>query len=181
MKKTTKGAIAIAAAITLLLGGAGSLAYWQETATITASQISTGQLRVAVDAQPVWQVTKNGASTPTTITDINAFRMVPGDTVTYSVGFTTTAEGTNLKASAAVTGGAVTGLPTGVTSATVVTYDSASVTPTSFNVPLGTKSGTVKVTVTWPWGTAGSDTAANSMSKTINLASTVVTVTQAQP
>lgn len=38
MKKTTKGtiAIAIAAAITLLLGGAGSLAYWQESASISA-------------------------------------------------------------------------------------------------------------------------------------------------
>lgn len=36
MKKTTKGTIAIAAAITLLLGGAGSLAYWQESASISA-------------------------------------------------------------------------------------------------------------------------------------------------
>ena len=181
MKKTTKGTIAIAAAITLLLGGAGSLAYWQESASISASNFSTGELKVAVDTTAVWTVTKYGSSTPTPISDISTFKMVPGDTVTYAVGFTTTAAGTNLKASAAVTGGAVTGLPTGVSSATAVIYDSITVTPASFNVPLGTKTGSVKVTITWPWGTAGSDTAAGSMNKTINLASTVVTVTQVAP
>ena len=175
MKKTTKGTIAIAAAITLLLGGAGSLAYWQESATIGASQVTTGQLKVTVGSTATWQVTKYGSTTPTTID--SSYKMVPGDTVTYSVGFTTVAEGTTLKANALVSGGAVTGLPANVSATTAVTYDGAAVSTSPFNVPVGTKTGTVKVTIAWPWGNSTSDLAAT-MNQTINLASTVVTVTQ---
>ncbi len=40
MKKSTKGALAAAAAGSLLLGGAGSLAYWTDAESITGTSIN---------------------------------------------------------------------------------------------------------------------------------------------
>lgn len=46
MKKSTKGALATAAAGTLLLGGAGSLAFWNSTTNVSGTSISTGHLKL---------------------------------------------------------------------------------------------------------------------------------------
>lgn len=176
MKKTTKGTIAIAAAITLLLGGAGSLAYWQESATISAVPIATGQLHVTT--QPgTWAVKRNATAAAQQI-DPATFKMVPGDIVTYTVPFSTLADGTNLAATATVAWGGAGTLPTGMTSSTGGTYNGAAIPASStFSVVKGASAvtGQLVFTLTWDFGTAGSTAG---MSQSINLANTTVTVKQ---
>jgi len=47
MNKATKGALAAAAAGTLMLGGAGTLAYWTGTGTVNGATIVSGQVTMA--------------------------------------------------------------------------------------------------------------------------------------
>ena len=90
MKKQTKGAIAAGGAAVLLLGGLGSLAYWNDSTALGGSTITSGQLSMTKDAG-TW-TDENGSINPTT------FRLVPGDTVTYTTTVTINATGDNLKA-----------------------------------------------------------------------------------
>ncbi len=45
MNKTTKGALAASAAAVLLLGGAGSLAYWSDAETIQGGDVTAATCR----------------------------------------------------------------------------------------------------------------------------------------
>lgn len=82
MKKTTKGALAAVAGGSLLLGGAGSLAYWNGSQTVTGSNIDSGTFTLsAPDCSSAggtheWQF--DGGATFTPGTD----HIVPGDTLT---------------------------------------------------------------------------------------------------
>ncbi|SKB09922.1 alternate-type signal peptide domain-containing protein [Aeromicrobium choanae] len=88
MKKSTKGALAAGAAAVLLLGGAGSLAYWNDTATADAGTITAGSMDLsAVTCGASWL---EGATPVTTI--------VPGDTVTKSCTGTLTLVGDHIGA-----------------------------------------------------------------------------------
>src|SRR5690606_4954316 len=83
--KLVKGSIAGAAGIALLLGGAGTLAYWNDSADVnSAASISTGTLSVASTIAGSWS---NG-----TIANY-----VPGDSNVYTETFTVTAVGDNLE------------------------------------------------------------------------------------
>lgn len=89
MNKLTKSAIAGAAGIALLLGGAGSLAYWNSSATIAGATINAGTLTIAA----------NGAATTTYTTGGGAVTLiVPGDSVTVTQNVTVSATGDHLNA-----------------------------------------------------------------------------------
>ncbi|GAB2844311.1 alternate-type signal peptide domain-containing protein [Microbacterium insulae] len=177
MKKSMKGTIAIAAGIALLLGGSGSLAYWQGSTSTSSATIQTGELSVALTSGATWQV-KRGAIT-TDIADISTFKMVPGDQVIYTVPFQTKASGTNLTATGAVAWGGYTGIPAHLTSTAAGSYNGAAISGTSFTVASGTANGSLVFTLTWPFGAnATNDTAAATMNKSWNLGATTVTVTQ---
>lgn len=90
MNKATKGAIAAGAAGILLAGGAGTFALWSESGSINAGAVSTGKLDLAVGTGE-WSEATAGS-----ISDIADFKMVPGDTLTYTTTVTITAEGDNL-------------------------------------------------------------------------------------
>jgi alternate signal-mediated exported protein len=47
MNKATKGALAAVAAGTLMLGGAGTLAYWTGTSNVTGTAINSGKLTIS--------------------------------------------------------------------------------------------------------------------------------------
>src|SRR5690606_34468068 len=86
MNKLLKGSIAGAAGIVLLLGGAGTLAYWNDSANLTnAGSISSGVLNVEADAAAPgsWN---NSISL-----------IVPGDTRTFTQSLDLAATGDNLK------------------------------------------------------------------------------------
>jgi alternate signal-mediated exported protein len=92
MKKSTKGALAAAAAGSLLLGGAGSLAYWTDAEDITGTSISSGHLKldpVAANCDATWKL---GASAYTTQV------LAPGDVLTRHCQYTVSKSGANLAA-----------------------------------------------------------------------------------
>jgi len=92
MNKVAKGTIAIASAIALFGGGAGSLAYWQVSASTEPLTLGTGyvELRTAVQSAAY---TLNGDTV--TRTDLESTRLVPGDVVGYSQMFTIDVGGTD--------------------------------------------------------------------------------------
>jgi spore coat-associated protein N len=95
MNKATKGAIAAGAAGILLLGGAGTFALWEDTNSIDPAAISTGVLTLGVEPGEWTDV--SDPLEPADIANIGNFDIVPGDTITYTVPVTITAEGDNLE------------------------------------------------------------------------------------
>ncbi|MGO4256986.1 alternate-type signal peptide domain-containing protein [Marmoricola sp. RAF53] len=113
MNKSTKGALAAAAGAVLLLGGAGSLAYWTDAATVAGGALNSGKLTLTDTttggcAAASW--TLDGAESPAgaafdPVTDT----LVPGDVLTKSCTYTIGAVGTHLRANVTASGGAASG------------------------------------------------------------------------
>lgn len=94
MHKSTKGAIASAAAAVLLLGGGTSLAYWTATADVDGGAITAGELKLtAGSCDANWVYAAGNANAGATVA-----LWVPGDVVTKSCTYTVTATGDNLMA-----------------------------------------------------------------------------------
>lgn len=98
MNRLFKGAIAGAAGVALLLGGAGTFALWNNTADVgTDAVIDAGHLRFGTVPPGEWYV--NGGDTPLTDEDISAMAVVPGEILEYHVdGIEIIAHGDNLLA-----------------------------------------------------------------------------------
>lgn len=96
MKKTTKGAIAAGAAAALLLGGAGTLAFWSDSEPIDAGAIQAGNLTLDV-ALGTWSDATPGTATGTAF-DPAVDRIVPGDIIEYTTQATVNGIGKNLEA-----------------------------------------------------------------------------------
>lgn len=102
MNKLIKGAVAGAAGIALLLGGAGSFALWNGTATADAGMIHSGTLALqTVDGSGSWTNTPANSGTAVPIT-LSTFNAVPGDTLTFKTNLNVTAIGNNLNATLAL-------------------------------------------------------------------------------
>lgn len=162
MNKLAKGAIAGAAGIILLMGGAGSLAYWSDSATLGTSgqTITAGSLKITANTDGAW---KQGS----TAVDLSTFKAVPGDQLTYTQTFNVAATGNNLYFTATVNSQAISGATASaadtalagalvksaanftVTGSTIA----ASTTAGTYKVGTGTGSVTVSFTVTFPYGT----------------------------
>lgn len=82
MNKFARATIAAGAATLLLLGGAGSLAYWNDQADLKGGTINTGELSLT-------------ASDETWVPEIAAW--VPGDASSYTTTLTLVAEGDNIQ------------------------------------------------------------------------------------
>lgn len=89
MKKSTKGALAGGAAAFLLLGGAGSLAYWSDNADVTGTTVESGHLAVINNdcGTADWQLDNSGGPVSAST------RIVPGDTITKTCSFEIEGEG----------------------------------------------------------------------------------------
>lgn len=169
MRKTTKGAIAVGAGVALLLGGAGTMALWNDSVGMqNATTVTAGNLDIEAKT-PTGQTWTWG--TPAVTFDPASSKIVPGDVVTYTQVFSVTAQGDHLKAAAAVTGLDLTGdLKTAVpTLATTTTLSyavtagtgTAAVTGGGSGIDFTANSGvtsydvTVVVTITFPSATTG--------------------------
>jgi alternate signal-mediated exported protein len=179
MNKSTKGALAAAAGAVLLLGGAGSLAYWNDAATVAGGTINSGKLSLTDTttgggcAASVWTI--DSAETPAGVTFNPASdTVVPGDVLTKHCTYKINAAGTHLRATVATSGGAATGtLATALTTSGTFTVGGAAATTVTSADDGKTLDATVKVT--FPYGA----TADNSTQlKTATLSSFVVTLTQ---
>jgi alternate signal-mediated exported protein len=190
MNKLAKGAIAGAAGVVLLLGGAGTFAFWNSTANVAGGSIVAGNLLVAnTGAAGVWTDQNDVVIT------IATYRIVPGDTLTYTDDLTVTAVGDNLVATLDLAGGAIT--PTTAGNAADVALagylaDSATLTATgtgisgaspTYTIVAGTAGVsqvvTVSVELDFPFGAvAGVENDAKLGS--VNLSNMAVTLTQTQ-
>ena len=186
MNKLTKGAIATAAGVILLMGGAGTLASWNSSANLGASQaITAGSLSVTASSTvtPTW---KSGATT----INPSTFKIVPGDTLTYSQTFNVAATGDNLLFTVAATSGTfgttAAGADTNLASALVksasYTVTGGSITPSTsantFKVAAGAASTiVVTMTINFPYGTSVDNSA---QLGSVTLGTGAVTLTQTQ-
>ncbi|WP_255447736.1 alternate-type signal peptide domain-containing protein [Schumannella sp. 10F1B-5-1] len=192
MNKLTKGAIAGAAGIVLLMGGAGSLAYWTGSADAgSATTINAGQLKVVKSGTDgAWKV--NNATMPASYT------AVPGDELTFTQTFTVSATGSNLKFDLGLANGAVSYTGSAVStnpnyalsqrlvqSATYTVNTGAGITAVSGNpdryTVTGTGTNTITVTakIKWDFGTVSNVAADNqAQSGSVGFASNAITLTQ---
>lgn len=152
MRKEVKASLALGAAGALLVGGAGTLAFWTDEATLDGETLTSGELAVDAsdcDAAAAGWTLEGDAFDPATD------RLIPGDTLTMNCNVAIEVSGTHLTQ---VDIDAVT--PTGALAAP---WDEVSVAATvggaadgaeDVTVYQGTNLIPVVVTVTWPYGTA---------------------------
>jgi alternate signal-mediated exported protein len=95
MQKIVTGAVAGAAGIALLLGGAGSFALWNANASSAASSISSGTLTLTAANDGVWTDLTNGRSA--TINPASVL-MVPGNKYQFTQTLNIAATGQDLRA-----------------------------------------------------------------------------------
>ena len=100
MKNTTliKGSAAIALGAALLLGGGGTLANWNASATTAPGTIVAGDLNVENTTAGVWK-DRNGV-----VVTIGSYKVVPGDKLTFTQDLTVTLKGNKMAAEIATTG-----------------------------------------------------------------------------
>lgn len=92
MNKVVKGTIAAAAAVALFGGGAGSLAYWQASASTENLTLQMGHVEIRTSSSSN-AYTLNGNSISRS--EVELKRLVPGDTVTFEQYFTVDIGGTD--------------------------------------------------------------------------------------
>jgi len=110
MKKTTKAAMAVAAAGAVLLGGSGTLAKWTDSATLTSAAVQSGTLDLGACVTTNgggWysQVYVNAPTNPNPlvpIPNITTYRLKPGFNYTYFCDSKVLATGPRLKANVMV-------------------------------------------------------------------------------
>lgn len=188
MNKLLKGAIAGAAGVALLLGGAGTFALWNSSATVAGGTIVAGNLVVA-DSGTAGSWSVNGGTARASMT---GFKVVPGDVLTYTKTMNVTATGDNLVATLALTPASITAtsaapadvaLATYLTKSAVLAATGTGITGTSpsFTVTAGsagvTQPVTVTVTIAFPKSTtAGFEN--NTKLGSVNLNDLAVSLTQ---
>jgi alternate signal-mediated exported protein len=174
MKKSTKGALAAGSAAVLLMGGVGTLAYWNDSEVVTGTTVGSGQLDLALLSCGDWQLDTGGGAGG----NLGSREIVPGDALTKTCTYTLTAEGDHLEATLDVTEPEWTGDLAGyVDTSATFTVDSDPVTPgTPFPFQDGaTRTITAAFTLDFPFGT-GVDN--DSQDVTASLDDITLTVTQ---
>lgn len=135
MNRSTKGAIAAAAAAVLLLGGAGSLAYWTDSDAVAGNTFTAGSMSLAaLNTCDEWNLDTDEPGGQPFLPGTDT--LVPGDVVTKLCTFTVQAVGTHLRATVAAVPGTDSGdlltsgpltigssLAIGVTPVTEITED----------------------------------------------------------
>lgn len=175
MKKTTRKLLGLSVAAVLgsilLVGGAGSLAFWSDSSASATQQIQTGTLDLGtiglgnISSATIKQCTS--ASSCTNPVAYGGGGIVPGDVITATINVPVTLVGQNLKAqfvvtpskSAASSAAADVALNNAV-SATVKSVNNVAATATPATTtftPSQVSNGIVPVVieVAFPWGTAG--------------------------
>lgn len=179
MNKTAKGALAAGTAAFLLLGGAGTLAYWNDSDTVNGVSIGAGNLDVdAANCNAAgWTVSNTVEGVTDAPFNPAADTIVPGDVLKKTCTVAVTAVGKNLRADLGVTGGgsSTSTMASGAYSVNgVFTLNGDPLTQiTSAN---NGQSIAAAITVTFPIGSTVDNA---SKLKSINLDNFTVTATQA--
>lgn len=184
MNKFTKASIATGAGIVLLLGGGGTLAYWNAEAGAGAGTINAGTLAITAGAAGTWE-DQNGSIDPST------FLVVPGDTLTFTRTFTIEATGDNLVADLSVDDAGI--LPQDwddeLTTTAVYSVDGGATSITQITDANDGQTLTVVVTLAFAFDgdvanntpTAEDDVNNDSQGDSVDLSALQVVLTQVQP
>ncbi|QDG89350.1 alternate-type signal peptide domain-containing protein [Pseudarthrobacter sp. NIBRBAC000502770] len=177
MKNSTlvKGTAAIAVGAALLLGGGGTLAAWNAVDTATPGTIAAGDLNVKAGTG-VWKDRNNNPI------DINTYKIVPGDKLTYSQDLTVTLVGDKMAANVVLAN-----VP-----ASTFTSDNVTVSPLKLSNGAGdvtsttvlkpvTGSATQTVTATTVFEFKGATTGRSDVTKEYNLGNVSYTLSQVLP
>src|SRR5262245_47111138 len=121
MERLTKAAIATGGAAVLLLGTAGTLAFWTADGSATGTAISAGSLTVADGTCAAWTFAASDGGGPVTA-------IVPGDTVQSECTLTVGGTGEHLGISNIVVSDPVFSSPAGQELAGLLTVAPSSVT-----------------------------------------------------
>ncbi len=169
MNKLVKGGIAAAAGIALLLGGAGTFALWNSSASLTAPSITAGKLTLTANNDGVW---KNG----TTTIDPTTYRVIPGQTLVFTQTLKVDAVGDGIKANLTYSGLDADGaLATYTTETLEVTSSTAVLDGSTLKFTAGTSTVNVKLTVVFP---ADSVTGVQGQNTELNLSALTFTLQQ---
>ena len=164
MNKLVKGSIAGAAGIALLLGGAGSLALWSDSAALSPTSITSGTLDIAPGTTGTWSPA--------------LAKIVPGDSTTYTQTYTVTATGDNLDAQLSTNAGTIANTVGATVTTTYAVKDAANatVTPTAgvYALDAGTYTVTATIVVNFP----SSTTNQNGINGTISFTGLTVSLNQ---
>lgn len=187
MNKLLKGSIAGAAGIALLLGGAGTLAYWNDSTDLdNAGTITAGKLDIVPAAAGTpeagkWTAEYNGSTpAPLTGTALTNFKIVPGNKLVYTETLTVEAVGTNL--SFTLSDNVAAQIPTTITGATIT--PTFTVTKGSNPAPVAPLTGltagtyTVVATITVDFPFDALTVTSQSGNAPLNLSGTAITVQQ---
>jgi alternate signal-mediated exported protein len=170
MNKTMKGALAAGAAGALLLGGAGSLAFWSDSSDVPGASITSGELKLgAPDCGDGWLL-DGGAAYSTQL-------LVPGDTLTKTCTIDLTATGAHLGADLAIatpTWSAANGLTAELSPTATFTVNGATTDHVTSADDTGTGEISAELTVTFDGDTASND------SEDLTAALDAVTITATQ-
>lgn len=172
VNKTFKGAVAAAVAASLLLGGAGSLAYWNADGNVGGATISAGSLDLGDPTCGTWASDLLGGA----LFDPAVGELVPGDTLTRTCDFVVDAVGNHMVADLEVgtaTFAQVNALSSALTVTGAFSIDGSAVTQIS--TADDGKNLRVQLTVTFAEGTSVDNTTQN-LDVTLNAVS--VTATQ---
>lgn len=183
MRNSAKGVLAASAAVALLVGGGGTLAFWQDVEAFGGDTINSGSLSLGDVTCGSWMYdTEGGGGEFTVASDV----IVPGDTLTRTCTSTIVAEGDHLVADVAVTDGSINPGSSGADLLAEATW-ALEVTKTSTeNVTsaLGTSISSIDddstltavLTLGFPYGVLDN----GSMSQKVDLDAVTITATQAQ-
>lgn len=171
MKNTTKAVVAGGVGVALLLGGAGTIAFWTDTETGPQATVQAGTLELNAPTGAGWQLRHvgNGTGTPTAWAAYTAGdKIVPGDQLRLTQNVPVTLEGKaiaaqftgDIKVTSSDTAGAALAAALGDPQLSTTSLSGASDNFT-FDSATGTVRGeghgdvAVTTTVNFPWGTAG--------------------------
>lgn len=194
MRTSLKAALAGVVGAGLLLGGAGSLAFWNDTEDITGGTVTPGVLDLSAPSCDPWQLDTAGGNFLLTSDTV-----VPGDTLTQVCELTLSVTGDHLKAgieAVAPAFGGTNDLDSAMEAEAVYELDTDGTDDDTGETPIDPEVGAVDLTVandgdvlrvvmtlTFPFGT-GADNATNNGSEFANgvedatLDDTAITVTQ---
>ena len=162
MNKSTKGAAAAAVAGVLLLGGAGTLAFWTDTINIGGGTINSGHLSLddttGDDNSCVNAPWTLDSGEPGTTFDPSTDDIVPGDTLSKVCTFEVNAEGNHLRANIVTTQGQTpSDISPPVTVNSSYTVNNVSV-PGSITEDNDGQELAATITVSFPYGTEDNST-----------------------
>lgn len=146
MRKSTKGALAAGTAAVLLLGGAGSLAYWTDNATVAGDSLTSGSIDLTAVTCGAWAYGGVDAGTPATpVTAI-----VPGDQIVKQCTGTLTLVGDHIGATVSLD--AASWAAANPLTAELLTPTATMTSPAATISNPGTYPVTIDVTVSFPYG-----------------------------